>query len=308
MSRKLPLPPSPSWGGTDGEAVRAAQGRATAACALSWKSPTLDASRPVPPHEGEGGRALQPVRLGLRQITGLKEDEGRRLVAARRAGAQTLRDLAAHAGLSRRALDLIAEADALRSLGMDRRAGLWAVKGLAPEVKVESEAPLLALMGAPREGAVDLPAMALPAHVAEDYRTAGLSLKAHPCAFFRPLLASLGAAPAEALKTMKDGRRVAVGGLVLVRQRPGTAKGVVFVTLEDETGPANAVVWRDIFVPNRRVVMGSGFLVVHGRLQRAGEVIHVVAERFTDLTSRLADLKRESADRVGRLVRSRDFH
>jgi error-prone DNA polymerase len=257
--------------------------------------------------EGEGGRDV-PVRLGLRQITGLKEDEGKSLVAARQSGARTLIDLAARANLSRRALELIAEADALRSLGMDRRAGLWAVKGLAPEVRVECEAPLLALMGAPAEGAVDLPAMALPAHVAEDYRTAGLSLKAHPCAFFRRLLASLGAVPADALKTMKDGSRVAVGGLVLVRQRPGTAKGVVFVTLEDETGPANAVVWRDLFVPNRRVVMGSGFLVVHGRLQRAGEVIHVVAERFTDLTSRLADMKRESADGVGRLVRSRDFH
>jgi error-prone DNA polymerase len=302
------LPPSPSWGGTDGEAVRVGHGRATTACAFSGESPTLDASRPVPSHKEEGGCALQPVRLGLRQIQGLKEDEGRRLVAARQAGARTLPDLAARAGLSRRTLDLIAEADALRSLGMDRRAGLWVVKGMAPEVKVESEAPLLALMGAPREAAVDLPAMALAAHVAEDYRTAGLSLKAHPCAFFRPLLASLGAVPAEALKTMKDGRRVAVGGLVLVRQRPGTAKGVVFVTLEDETGPANAVVWRAVFVPNRRVVMGSAFLVVHGRLQRAGEVIHVVAERFTDLTGRLGEMKRESADGVGRLVRSRDFH
>ncbi len=303
------LPPSPLWGGTDGEAVRVGHGRATSAFSLSGESPTLDASRPVPPHKGEGGRRpLQPVRLGLRQITGLKEDEGRRLIAAREAGARTLRDLAAQAGVSRRALDLIAEADALRSLGMDRRNGLWAVKGQAPEARVETDAPLLALMGAPPEGAIDLPAMALPAHVAEDYRTAGLSLKAHPCAFFRPLLASLGAVPADALRTMKDGRRVAVGGLVLVRQRPGTAKGVVFVTLEDETGPANAVVWRDIFVPNRRVVMGSGFLVVHGRLQRAGEVIHVVAERFTDLTGRLGEMKRESVDGVGRLVRSRDFH
>jgi error-prone DNA polymerase len=264
-----------------------------------------------PPHKvegGEGGRPRLPVRLGLRQISGLGKEEGERLVAARAAGARTLRDLAARANLSRRSLELIAEADALRSLGMDRRAGLWAVKGLAPEVRVDSEAPLLALMGALAEGAVDLPAMSLPAHVAEDYRTAGLSLKAHPCAFFRPLLASLRAAPAEALKTMKDGRRVAVGGLVLVRQRPGTAKGVVFVTLEDETGPANAVVWRDVFVANRRVVMGSRFMVVHGRLQRAGEVIHVVAERFTDLTGRLGELKRESPDGVGRLVRSRDFH
>ena len=138
--------------------------------------------------------------------------------------------------------------------------------------------------------------------------TAGLSLKAHPCAFFRQVLAGLGAVPAEALRTMKDGRRVAVGGLVLVRQRPGTAKGVVFVTLEDETGSANAVVWRDVFTANRRAVMSSAFLVAHGRLQRAGEVIHIVAERFTDLSGRLAQMKTAEATPVGRLVRSRDFH
>ena len=211
------------------------------------------------------------------------------------------------------ALELLADADALRSLGLDRRAGLWAVKGLAPEARAEAEAPLLAFMGAPAEAAVRLPLMALPAHVAEDYRTTSLSLKAHPCAFFRDLLAGLGVATAAGLKDMKDGRRVAVGGLVLIRQRPGTAKGVVFVTLEDETGSANAVVWGDVFAANRRVVMSSAFLIVHGRLQRAGEVIHVVAERFTDLTGRLAQLKEAVVAPSGpspspRLGRSRDFH
>ncbi|MDQ2861111.1 MAG: error-prone DNA polymerase [Pseudomonadota bacterium] len=259
---------------------------------------------------GEGAQLIRQnaVRLGLRQIRGLKREEAERLIEARTAGAHTLQDLARRASLSRQSLELLAEADALRSLGLDRRAGLWAVKGLAPEVKVEADAPLLALMGAPAEGRVDLPAMALAAHVAEDYRTTSLSLKAHPCAFFRPLLTSLGAVTAAHLKDMKNGRRVSVGGLVLIRQRPGTAKGVVFVTLEDETGSANAVVWRDVFTANRRVVMSSAFLVVHGRLQRAGEVIHVVAERFTDLSGRLARMKSAEAGPVGRLVRSRDFH
>ncbi len=258
---------------------------------------------------GDGAQLIRQsaVRLGLRQIRGLKREEAERLVEARAAGARTLEDLARRANLSRQSLELLAEADALRSLGMDRRAGLWAVKALAPEVKVEAQAPLLALMGPSAEGDFDLPAMALPAHVAEDYRTAGLSLKAHPCAFFRPLLTGLGAVTAAGLKDMKDGRRLSVGGLVLIRQRPGTAKGVVFVTLEDETGSANAVVWRDVFTANRRAVMGSAFLVVHGRLQRAGEVIHVVAERFTDLSGRLAEMKNEGGP-VARLVRSRDFH
>jgi len=247
-------------------------------------------------------------------ITGLRRDEADRLIAAREAGARTLADLAARGALSRRTLEQLAEADALRSLGMDRRAGLWAVKGLAAEAKAEIQAPLLALMGPPAEAPVTLPTMRLSTHVAEDYRTTSLSLKAHPCVFFRPLLAEMGAVPASALPGMRDGARLCVGGLVLVRQRPGTAKGVVFVTLEDETGPANAVVWADVFKANRRTVMAARFLVIHGRLQKAGEVIHVVAERFTDLTGRLGDLKLEVAVDEARaspappLGRSRDFH
>ena len=251
------------------------------------------------------------IRLGLRQIRGVREVEADRLIAAREAGARTLAELAARAALPSRTWELLAEADALRSLGLDRREGLWAVKGLAPEARVETEAPLLALMGPSVEPDVSLPTMALSAHVAEDYRTTRLSLKAHPCAFFRADLQSLGAVTAARLRTLRDSRRVTVGGLVLIRQRPGTAKGVVFITLEDETGSANAVVWRDVFIANRRAVMGSRFLVVHGRLQRAGEVIHVVAERFTDLSGRLIELKAEPSAPSSSpppLVRSRDFH
>jgi len=271
-------------------------------------APSPPALRATSPIKGEEEHKLHAVRLGFREIIGLNEKEVERLVAAREAGAGTLRDLAARAGLSRRSLELLAEADALRSLGLDRRQGLWAVKGLAPEAKAESLAPLLALMGPPAEPPPALPVMSLAAHVAEDYRTAGLSLKAHPCAFFRTLLTDLGAVTAARLKTLRDGSRVSIGGLVLTRQRPGTAKGVVFATLEDETGAANAVVWPDVFLANRRTVMGSRFLVVHGRLQRVGDVIHVVAERFTDLTARLADLRETEGVPVGRLQRSRDFH
>jgi error-prone DNA polymerase len=248
------------------------------------------------------------LRLGLRQIRGLKKDEAERLVAAREAGARTLADLARIGDLSRQTLEFLAEADAFRSLGMDRRAALWAVKGMAPERRAETEAPLLALMGRPDEGAAHLPAMALSAHVAEDYRTTSLSLKAHPCRFFRPLLTELGAVTAASLRNRNDGARVSVGGLVLIRQRPGTAKGIVFITLEDETGSANAVVWKDVFAANRREAMSASFLVVHGRMQRAGDVIHVVAERFTDLSGRLSELKAETPSPINRLVKSRDFH
>jgi error-prone DNA polymerase len=267
----------------------------------------------LPPARGGKSEGSLPVRLGLRQVRGLKEEEARALIAARAAGAASLQDLARRAQLSRRTLELLAEADAFRSLGLDRREGLWAVKALAPEVKAPVEAPLLAGLDL-EEPPAPLPRMTLPAHVAEDYRTTGLSLKAHPCRFFRPLLTSLGAVPTETLKRVKDGARVTVGGLVLIRQRPGTAKGVVFATLEDETGIANAVVWQDVFAANRRTVMSASFLVVSGRLQRASDVIHVVAERFIDLSGRLVELKSEGLEepygRVTqeRLQRSRDFH
>ena len=128
------------------------------------------------------------LRLGLRQIRGLNDNEVKRLIKAREAGARTLPELARLGDLSRSTLEFLAEADAFRSLGMDRRAALWAVKGMGPEARAETDAPLLAMMGRPDEGAVSLPAMALSAHVAEDYRTTSLSLKAHPCQFFRPLL------------------------------------------------------------------------------------------------------------------------
>jgi error-prone DNA polymerase len=271
-------------------------------CALEAASPRADGAT----------APRRAVRLGFRQVKGLKKEEAERLIAARLAGGRSLEALAEAASFSKATLELLAEADALRGLRMDRREGLWAVKGAARAVKAAGEAPLLALMGAPAEPAVPLPSMTLGAHVAEDYRTTHLSLKAHPCAFFRPLLDQHGAARAADLKGLADGRRVTIGGLVLIRQRPGTAKGVVFVTLEDETGSANAVVWADVFTANRRIVMSASFLLVHGRLQRAGEVIHVVAERFTDLSGRLGELKQKGAKDGGsaksRLVRSRDFH
>jgi error-prone DNA polymerase len=152
--------------------------------------------------------------------------------------------------------------------------------------------------------------------VAEDYRTTSLSLKAHPCGFFRPMLDRMGVITAGQLKDVKDGCRVLVAGLVLIRQRPGTAKGVVFVTLEDETGVANAVVWKDCFDIHRRTVMSASFLVVHGKLQAAEGVIHVVAEGFTDLSAQLARIKEDPCAPAptvrmrssGRLQRSRDFH
>jgi error-prone DNA polymerase len=292
------------------------------------------------PRRGGGGRAgigpasYRPLRLGLRQISGLKEDEARLIVEARKAGACAFEDFALRSGATQRTLELLAEADAFRGLGLERRQALWAVKGLAGEIRAEATAPLLA-RSRPKEVQVELPFMSPAQHVAEDYRTTSLSLKAHPVGFFRGELDRMGVVPAERLRTLRDRRRLSVGGLVLVRQRPGTAKGVVFLTLEDETGIANIVVWRDAFEANRRLVMGSAFLVVHGQLQREGEVIHLVAEKFTDLSHRLSEMREDDRPSPeirspeirppearppsvrsptirskvsGRLIRSRDFH
>src|SRR6185503_7252107 len=148
---------------------------------------------------------LRAVRLGLRQIKGFRKDEALALMRARADGARSLEDFALRAGLSRRALELLAEADAFRSLGLDRRAGLWAVKGLAGEIGAEADAPLIARQSA-KEAQVRLPFMSPPQHVAEDYRTTSLSLKAHPASFFRDELARAGAVPCAALTTMRDRR------------------------------------------------------------------------------------------------------
>ncbi|HYG25289.1 MAG TPA: error-prone DNA polymerase, partial [Caulobacteraceae bacterium] len=270
--------------------------------------------------EDKGDR-LKAVRLGFRQIKGFPDgekdkaagrpSEAERLIRAREAGASTVRDFARV--LSPRTMELLAEADAFRSIGLPRREALWAVKGLAGEAKAPVEVPMLAQLPL-FENAVELPAMSLPEHVDEDFRTTRLSLKAHPLEFFRQALTRRGIIPAAQLKAVKDGAPVAIAGLVLIRQQPGTAKGIVFLTLEDETGPANIVVWRDVFKANRKTVMMASFLAVHGRVQAADGVIHVVAERFTDLSSQLSKLREEpgevrpSQEVKGRLIRSRDFH
>ncbi len=253
------------------------------------------------------------VRLGLRLVGGLREDEAQKIVAARASGVRCTGEIARHAGLARGVLERIAEADAFRTEALDRRAALWRVSGLRDVRRIDAEAPLLAGVCAAEEDAIALPPMRLSEHVAEDYRTTGLSLKAHPCAFFRRALSRKGALPAVQLRAAGDGRRVRTAGLVLNRQRPGTAKNVMFATLEDETGVANLVIWDRLFQAERRILMTSGFLFVEGRLQIAHDVVHLVVERVADLTPHLAKLRTGGEDAAeaapaARLQRSRDFH
>jgi error-prone DNA polymerase len=244
------------------------------------------------------------VRLGFRQIQGLSEEEIKKLIAARGNGYASIERLAAVAGVSRFTIERLAEADAFRSLGLDRRAALWAVRRLdaiglrkaGGERKPGRPLPLLAPHMSDElfpEAEVVLPAMPLSEHVVEDYATTGLSLKAHPVGFFRDQLTRLGAMRNAEHRTadLPPNSLVTVAGLVLVRQMPGTAKGVVFMTIEDETDNANIIVWPKAFAKNRRTVMTARFLAVRGRLQRAGLVVHVVAERFIDLSAELHRLR-----------------
>jgi error-prone DNA polymerase len=266
------------------------------------------AQAPTPPSPacGRGMGGGHAVRLGFRLIHGLNEDELKKLIAARGNGFSSIERLAAIAGISRFTIERLAEADAFRSLGLDRRAALWAARrldmiGARPPRRTDSAVardalPLLTPHLSDElfpEPSVELPAMPLCEHVVEDYVATGLSLKEHPVRFFRDHLTALRAMPNTRLRSddLRQDDIVTVAGLVLVRQRPGTAKGVIFMTLEDETDIANIIVWPKAFEKNRRTVMTARFLAVRGRLQRAGLVIHVVAESFVDLSVHLPWLR-----------------
>jgi error-prone DNA polymerase len=238
-------------------------------------------------------RGARPhLRLGLRQVTGLKEAEMARLAERRGQGYRDLAALRRDAGVSQGALDRLARADAFGSLALDRRGALWHAIGLDRTGHEQDPPPLFAWAegrAARAEPEIALPRMTLGQDVAEDYANLRLSLRAHPLALLRRFLPRR-TLPARQLADIDDGRRVAVAGLTLVRQRPGTASGVIFITLEDETGVANLVVWPKTFERFRRVVLGAQLLEVQGPLQKEGLVIHVIAERLVDRSDLLRRL------------------
>jgi error-prone DNA polymerase len=233
-------------------------------------------------------RAAHAVRLGLRQIVGIREEDMQRLVAQRGAGYDSIRDVWLRTNLGAVILERLADADAFNSLGLDRREALWAVRGL-DRVGDQDDLPLFSACRPPREHEPDarLPPMPLGAHVVEDYRRLSLSLKAHPVAFMRRRLEARGMISSAALTAIPTGRRVTIAGLVLVRQRPGTAKGVIFMTLEDEEGVANVIVWPKAFERLRPIVIGARFVAVTGKLQNEAGVIHIIVDKMEDLTPML---------------------
>ena len=236
------------------------------------------------------------VRLGFRQIKGLSTDDMERLVSNRGKGYSSVRDLWLRSGLQKSVIERLADADAFRSLKLSRRDALWAVRALDVKSATE-ELPLFEQVrhvDLQVEPATKLPDMLPGEQVIEDYRYLSLSLKAHPVSFLREELQKMGITRNVDLLTVSNGKRVTIAGLVLVRQRPGSAKGVIFMTLEDETGVANAIVWSKIFDKYRSVVMGARLVKIRGRLQSQSGVIHTVVEHIEDMTPALGILQREA--------------
>jgi error-prone DNA polymerase len=258
------------------------------------------------------------LRLGFRLITGFSQKWAERLVTARSTNFAEL----VRSGLPNAALVLLAEADALRSMKLDRRAALWQVRGLSDI----TELPLFAHQPVAIHK-VPLPVMSKGEHVITDYQTAGLSLKSHPMRFLRTIFTADGVLSCAQAAVQADGTRLSVAGVVLVRQRPGNGN-VVFCTIEDETGIANIVVWSSLLDRFRRAMLGSSLLLVTGRLQRSPEgIVHVIADRLDDRSAMMGRIAEASvADSAMRIrdmkprrspghprqervfPRSRDFH
>lgn len=257
------------------------------------------------------------LRLGLRQIDGLREDDARTIMDERGYGYHGFADFARRTGLSKRALVTLAEADAFRGFGFDRREGLWAVRRLPDDDPL----PLFAPRAAPEQGAeiiAPLPAMPLSEHVLADYQTTRLSLKGYPTQFLRDDFIAEGITSCAGVGDLPDGAAVRCAGVVLVRQCPGEGN-TVFITLSDETGICNVVIWERTFRRFRKEAMGSRLLLAEGRVQKSPEgVIHLMADTLID---RSLDLKRLSGEAVPKhgpahrhprnvrvLPPSRDFH
>ena len=257
------------------------------------RPPCVNASRWDCTLEQGRGRFLA-VRLGLRMARGLSNLHGAMIVSAR--GEEPFKSVEAvwrRAGVPPVAIERLAEADAFHSLAHDRRQALWQVKGLG-----DAPLPLFAAADA-REGAISpesqepmvtLEPLSEGREVVEDYRTIQLSLRAHPVQFLREELRRRGVKAAADLDQVKDGRHVEVAGIILVRQKPGSAKGVLFITIEDETGIANGILWPDRFEAQRRTVLSSAMVGLRGRLQREGIVTHIIIDKIIDYTPMLRSI------------------
>jgi error-prone DNA polymerase len=234
-----------------------------------------------------------PVRLGFDRLTGFREEDAQRLIAARAQGPfESVEDLARRASLDAQALRLLSQGDALRPLTGHRHQAAWSTAG------IDTRAPLMLARTRTHEDAAELAAPSVGEELLADYRSAGLSLKSHPLSLLREQLAAFHVQPAAVLNGYRNGQLARASGLVTHRQRPETAKGVIFVTLEDETGAVNVIVWPQVASTQRTPLLASTLLTVYGVWQCEGEVRHLVARKLVDHTPLLQGLQ----------ARSRNFH
>jgi error-prone DNA polymerase len=238
----------------------------------------------------------------LREIKGLGEEHGKLIVTRRDGSYDSLRDAWLRTGLSPHVLERLADADACGSLGLTRRDALWAAKALGRVGDRDDDLPLFATPGQSvpiarisREPDVSLPPMPIGEEVINDYRFLHLSLRAHPAQFLRSDLAARGLSPNESLRHTASGTHARISGLVTCRQRPGSANGVIFMTIEDETAVANVIVWPKVFERLRPIVLNARYVAVSGPVQEESGVIHVVARHLEDLTHCLARLAEHGA-------------
>jgi len=248
--------------------------------------------RPVCVNHSRWDCTLEPagryhaIRLGLRMVKGLaNQDAGQVILCRTDVPYGSVGDVHDRTRLPLAALERLAEADAFACLGMDRRQALWQVRALAP-----ADLPLFEGRESFAEPATALVKLKPGREVVEDYRSTGLTLRRHPVSFLRAELIGLGAVRAADLAQMRDGKRLCIAGIVLVRQKPGSAKGVMFMTIEDETGHANIIIWPSVFEAQRRLILSASMIACPGKLQREGGVIHVIADRLVDCSEMLRGL------------------
>ena len=283
--------------------------------------------RPVDVNFSEWDNTLEPIgpdqfalRLGLRQVDGLRRDVIERMMSVRDTPFTDLEDFKVRTNADAGTMRKLAAADVFRSMGLDRRQALWDARAL-------KDAPDLPLFATGRDEGAEvmfpLPQMPTCEHVVADYQTLRLSLKAHPMSFLRASMTRQGYSSANDLKHMRNGQRISMAGIVLIRQRPGTAKGVCFITIEDEVGVANLVVWSKVMAAYRKVVMRARVIDVRGVVQREGDVIHIIVNHLVDRTDALDRLSNDVPDAqmttipkgthrhprdVRVIPKSRDFH
>jgi len=249
----------------------------------------------------EAGANTPALRLGLRLIDGLRKAEAEKLMKARKKQGKhhpftSIDDLWRRSGIEHATLQKLASADAFRSIGLDRRQALWEVRAISKARREKGQISLFDWTGTPEIGdevEVNLPEMPLAQHVVNDYQTTRLSLKAHPMSFLRATFEREKIVTCAALEEMRDGAPIKAGGIILIRQRPGSAKGVVFLTIEDETGTANIVIWPKVMEAYRKEIMSARIVLIKGRIQRTKEIIHIVAQKLEDRSHWLELLSEE---------------